>query len=295
MNNVMNIVEEPMESALVQNGLLVALHISQWSGRRLDREVGEKVAHDAGASRDAGNYNKLLVSKSALESFQKITSEAYVLQRELTVPWLDNGVRYLPWGAYHDFLSQVGEIKSRWWIAVEQFLADYPTLVEASKLRLGSMWREKDFPSHSDMRGKFNFNANTYPVPSENDFRIQAEEGQLQELRDNLRRSLQEAQDIAVKDLYNRIYSVVADVATRFRDPDEKVRFKSALITNLRDMVMLMPKLNFTNDPVLEQVVMKAQAQLAGLNPDMLREFPSEREKARDAADDILKTLRGVM
>lgn len=296
MNSVLQAIETATsESPLVTNGLLVALHISQWSGRRLDREVSSKVAHDAGATKDAGNYNKLLVSKDALDSFQQITSEARTFHRDMTVPWLDNGVRYLPMGNYHDYLSGLSEKEARWRVAVDQFLRDYPSLIEASKLRLTSMWRETDYPSMAQMRGSFDFHHNTYPVPTDNDFRVVAEQEHMDELKANLRNALVDAQENAIKDLYNRVYTAVSAIAVRFKDPDEKPRFKSALVTNLRDLVMVLPKLNFTDDPVLNRVVQKAQASLAGLNPETLREIPSERQKARDAAQDILTTLRGVM
>ena len=53
-------------STLSTRAMLVSLSISQWSGRRLDREITDEVNQQHNAAADAGRYNKLLLPKEAL-------------------------------------------------------------------------------------------------------------------------------------------------------------------------------------------------------------------------------------
>ena len=62
-------------SVHASRAMIVSLSISQWSGRRLDREVTDEVNQQHNAASDAGRYNKLLLPREALAGIVAIVSE----------------------------------------------------------------------------------------------------------------------------------------------------------------------------------------------------------------------------
>ena len=61
---------------LTHDAMLVALHISAWSGRLYDREASNQVAAHNDASSSAGRYNKRLLPKAAFAALTGTMSEA---------------------------------------------------------------------------------------------------------------------------------------------------------------------------------------------------------------------------
>ena len=55
-----------LTTPLSRKAVLVSVNISQWTARKLDREVTDEVNASHGAQKDAGRYNKLLLEKEAL-------------------------------------------------------------------------------------------------------------------------------------------------------------------------------------------------------------------------------------
>jgi hypothetical protein len=58
------------------------------------------------------------------------------------------------------------------------------------------------------------------------------------EINDHVRQSLEKG----TEDLWNRLKSVVSHLVKRLREPD--ARYHASLVTNLLDLVELMPRLN---------------------------------------------------
>lgn len=86
----------PSASAtLSTRAMLVSLSISQWSGRRLDREITDEVNQSHNAASDAGRYNKLLLPKEALGGIVSVVSETRTDFLKRTLPWMDNGSRIM--------------------------------------------------------------------------------------------------------------------------------------------------------------------------------------------------------
>lgn len=88
------------EPSLSSRAMLCSLSISVWSARKHDPEALEEIAALHGARADAGQYNKLLFPKKALEEIHKIISEARQAHYFITLPWGDDGYRVLPAASY---------------------------------------------------------------------------------------------------------------------------------------------------------------------------------------------------
>ena len=98
---------------LTQDAMLVALHISAWSGRLYDREASMQVADRNGASASAGRYNKRLLPKTAFAALTATMSATRTTHYENTLPWDDKGARLLTVANYDHYVSRIDALRER--------------------------------------------------------------------------------------------------------------------------------------------------------------------------------------
>ena len=67
--------------------------------------------------------------------------------------------------------------------------------------------------------------------------------------------------------------------------------FRDSLVTNLSDMVEILPALNVTNDPELEKFAELAKKELLFYTAEDLRQSSAVRQVVIDKADEILKKM----
>jgi hypothetical protein len=75
-------------------------------------------------------------------------------------------------------------------------------------------------------------------------------------------------------------------------DDGDKI-FRDSLIENVREICGLIPQMILSPDPELLRAVDRATLEIAGFDPEDLRNDTDKRAKAKAAADAILKTMGG--
>ena len=269
--------------------MLVNLSISMFSPKKTDKKVTADVIRDNNASSDAGKFVKSLLPEEACEEIRKIAGEARQWHYEHSLPWTDEGARILPSAHYLEYTEAMRKFRARFEIAVEAFVSRYPEFVETAKSRLNGMFKAADYPEHSAIQHKFKFKTDFLPLPSGADFRVDVAEDEVRELRQQVDERVKEAQENAVRDLWQRLAEPIQCMVNRLSDPDAK--FKDTLVGNLRDIVQLIPILNFTGDSTLEDFRRRVQADLLCYSADGLRNSNSARRETAERARQILATL----
>jgi len=279
---------------LTERALLVALNISEWGARRHDREVTASVAREHGADHDAGCYTKVLLPKAFLACIRQVRTQARSTHYELTLPWCDDGFRILPVDLHLTYMDRLRELRSRFEQAVEDFLAAYGDQTQAkaaARRKLGSLYREADYPSSQRLRRAFAFEINLMPLPDGHDWRIDLPETTVERIRCDLTSRLEEAQRLALEDLYRRLATVVSHMATTLGEPDKI--FRNSLIGNVRELCALLPHLNIGHDRELDSLNREIETRLGWLDPEALRSDPSSRQTAAVDAAALLETIEG--
>ena len=273
-------------SQLQDSAMLAALNITQWSARKHDKSVSDKVDQDNGA-KDAGRYNKLLVDKTALEPCNQIASAARAHLYKVTLPWGENGERLLPATLFFDFKNEMQTFESEFLNRVQTFVGLYPSLRENARTRLGQLYQPKDYPLDHEVADKFGFNIAITPVASADDFRVKLNDEYVESIKADITARMQERQKDAVKDCWLRVRKVVTAMHERLKD--EKAVFKDSLIGNARELIDILPALNLTNDPELTNIATELQTIL--MPPDRLRQDKVLRASTAAAADAILARM----
>ena len=136
---------------LTHDAMLVALHISAWSGRLYDREASNQVAAHNDASSTAGRYNKRLLPKAAFAALTATMSATRTTHYENSLPWDDKGARLLTVANYDRYTGLIDGLRERMIRERARFIEDYDDNVDQARLDLGKLFRISDYPSKEQL------------------------------------------------------------------------------------------------------------------------------------------------
>lgn len=275
------------------NTMIVNLQISTWNGYKLDKTLSQKVTSEAQAETDAARVNKHLVPKEALKEVVTTMGAIRTHFYEKTLPWGDNGDRLLPRLAYMDFVQEHGRLCSEFDSAVEQFLTvKYLAARDQAEFRMGGMFKATDYPEPSVLRRKFAVNLDVHGVPTGQDFRVTMNAGDVDLIRQQIEEKNQERLTNAVRDVWGRLSETLGHFATKM---SEDAVFRDSTVSNLEELVELLPALNITGDPGLEQIRQDIKDSLVGYTPKELRKDSAVRAAAAQESKRIIDQMAGFM
>ena len=288
-----------VSTEFAKQSLLVALHIKQYAGKKEDKKVSKKARADHAAAEDSGAFQKNLVGKDALEPITKAVSALRAFHGENSLPWLDEGERILPSMNYESYKTEIEGLKDAFETAVRDFTNAWPEIVEKARGQLGAMFNESDYPA--DIRDKFGCTVRFLPLPTA-EFLVDVSPAEREILRQHVEANLEHAQRMANADLYQRLHTSVKSMADRLagydKDPETgKVSgvFRDSLVENLRDLVALVPRLNFSDDPELERIRKQVEGELCEHDAQTLRDDAGTRERVAESAEGIAARLGEFM
>jgi hypothetical protein len=275
--------------------MLVNLGVSVWSARRLDPKATKEVAEKHNREIAIGRYNKKLLPGEA-RSYDDVCKWGAAIREfhyRQTMEYDQLGVRLLPAGIYMDYTTKLREMQCGFSRAVENFLADYDALKYQAKEMLNGLYNETDYPSIENLRSRFGVRLKVLPFPDADQFGVGLPEDEVLTIRASIDSQAQEAVDKAMRELWTRLYDVVSRMSERLARPD--AIFRDSLVTNLREIVGLLPKLNFAEDQRLAEMCQKVADRLAIHDPDTLRHNPGTRADTARQAISIQSAMAAFM
>lgn len=288
-NNTMNnntLAEQP--GTLATRAMLVNLTISQWRGRKFDRQTSDRIDEAYDCEGTAGRYHKILINHPDFKAVGKIINKIRAYHYSITLPWLDNGPRILSVKAYWEYVKAMAEYRAEFDMAFQIFASSYADIVRSEKKRLGRMFNPDDYPSTAEIREKFSINTTFYPLPQGEDFRTTLDDDAANEIRAEMIRASRERNAAAMRDVWSRMYKVVQTFAEKLK---ENTTFRDSLVGNVYELVELLPYLNIVDDQRLTDMAADIKRTIAGLNPNDIRTDDAVRTAAIRDADDILKKM----
>jgi hypothetical protein len=271
---------------LGNRAMLVAVNISQWTGRKTDKKATSTVEVSHATKGKVGNYTKkLLPGAPELERVSRIASSIRKWVYCQTLPWLADGTRILSNRNYSEFNTEFRKRQMEFEQAVSEFLNSYEGLKTDARGKLGQLFNEGEYLSDSRLRNRFHCEVTYLPLPSSTDFRIEVDPAQ----KSDLERKIREVETKAIAEVWNRLFEVVTTAKEKLSDP--KATFRESLFGNIREVCELLPKLNVTDDPNLESARQKLVTALDQMDPDLCRKDANERQSARDQLNGILNAM----
>ena len=298
------------ESSLASKAMLCTVSISAWSGYKYDRDASEEIADLHGAEKDSGRFNKRLVPRKELEELTKIVGRARRDHDFITLPWSDNGYRVLPAAAYMDHRQMMRNHASEFNAATEGLVARFEDLI-TNQSRLGTLFRVEDYPGMrkegdrlrlafpDELRARFSFETKVLPLPTADDFRVSIGDEHRDRIKRQIAESIQASIRVGTRELWQRLYKVVSHMAERMSEHNgaedgKKPKLYDSMVTNIVDIVDVLPKLNIAGDTELDRMASEVRCSLL-VDPQELRKSDIMRTDAAKAAADIAQRMAAYM
>ena len=272
-------------NTLSERAMLASLNIRRWQATLTDKEITAEVASNHAVSeKRAGRYRKYAIDVEA-PAFKAVTAAASELRTAhyfYTLPWGQDGSRILTTAIFDEYSKQMRTHRQAFDAAVKAFVEAYPRLKSAARVELNGMYKERDYPAN--IAAKFGVDIVFMPMPDAEDFRATLPDDLVTDIKRNIQSELDRTTQLAMREPYERLYEHISRMVNR--RSDSKAVFRDTLVTGLADLCAILPGLNLTRDPQLEDLRKRAERMIADVNPQDLRDVPATRNRvARKAAE----------
>ncbi len=275
------------------SSMLVELNLSVWTANKLDRTATDTVLISNGAtSNDAAQVRKNLMSgTSARKKIADYAAGCRNWHYTRTLPWSDKGVRLLPTSLFFDYKSELTKRQFEFDRMVDQFLIDYPQLVQQAQSNMGSLFNADDYPSVDEVRSKFGFKVVFSPVPESGDFRLDLPSQELAEMRADYDEAYNSRLNEAMGAAWAKLHDMLTGMSNKLTesDADTKKRWHDTFLSNGFDLCSLLTHLNVANDPKLEAARQRMESALSGADLDTIKVDEDSRADLKQRLDAILK------
>lgn len=312
------------EVPLAQRVMIARLETHRWHAQKRHRQSEEAVAKSTGTQRERHKHTILLLADKALENVNTAFSAASIYHRTNTSPWEDGGMRLLTNRRYTAYMIGIGEHERAVKAAVAEFVRVYPDLVNHERAN-NKLFNEADYPMPGEIAGKFGINTIIDKIQSASDFTIDGmDPATVTQIQASIESRVQAKIKGVQADIWKRAFECVDRIADRlvaFDEREERLAaamakqakkkgaekrrlpegidksgtFTGTLITNLRELVEIMPDLDFTDDPALAQMRQRLLSQLCVHDSDELKESPLLRQRiagnAKAIRDEVKERL----
>ena len=289
-----------MSVNLSERAMLVTLTRSAWGGERTDREVSNELAEAKGATKRSSRVVKHLLPPEALAGVKAASGEARQTHYRYTLPWRDSGPRILRSAIYSEYIAAMRDAKAACDAAEQEFYTKYDVFKTKGMAELGAMVNAADYPTLEHVKSMFKFDLDVSPVPIGGDFRVDTPEAA--SIREAIDQSTQAAAEAGLKAKLTEAAEIVGRMVERltvYRPGEEGQRatgtFKDSLVENVRELAIMLPKINLFEDPRIDQIASMIETNLGAHDASDLRENEGLRWAVKNDAEDILSRLEGYL
>ena len=286
--------------SIADRAMLVTLRRGIFSATKEDKAMTQEIASSHNTSTQDVKVIKALFDQKSYQPVQRIYNEIYIYHRENTLPWLDDGPRLITAACYLPYTQEIAAKTARLEAAALAFADDLDSIIDEARQRLNGAFKDSDYPSRDEVLRRTYASVRFRFIADTSDARIQIGDEERARLIVTAKAEAQEALALARTDLLERIKTVTAKMANTLRDytprqGDTRAQgtFKDTLVTNVRDLVNLLPALNLADDPDITRFADRLREDLCYAEPDDLRTDSLVRERIQRSAESILADMVG--
>lgn len=290
------------KDVLKNKALMVRLTRKKFNRNKTDKALSEEITklkkvNEAGAVR----VNKSLFTKEVTDGYMKVYSEASKYFYRVTLPWDDKGYRLLSIDIFDEFSKKFKSFSNQYRKAVAEFIEQIEAHVAAAREMLGEAFDLSDYSfitanggiDQEFLLSQFELGIEYDVVTSGDDLRAVLTEADREAVAAQIDEQAMEkfgkAQAHVIQTLHDHVFAIHERLCQ-----SENI-FRDTLISNLEDLVDLIPKMNIAGDPAIDALAAEAKLKLCKWDPQELRDLPSAREDVAKDAEKILDNMKGIM
>jgi len=269
--------------------ILVQLSTHGWTGKKKDKQLSTDTCVRQNADKDVIEAIINLVPPGVLKPIDVARGRAYRKHVELTLPYLDNGLRIIASDMFMDYREKMKPSLAFHRKMVDGLDTVWPELIANKGKRLGNLANKYRLPTLAEVKSRFYITYDIMAVPECTDFRFNVSDEEIAEIQTKAAETHNAAMKKAMTEVWMRLAELVGNVASTMSEKDKK--FHDSLITKLKDLCAVLPKYNLTGDVDLENIRKEVSTKLANLDPEDLREIPNKRKQAAKDAEDVMSKI----
>jgi hypothetical protein len=279
---------------IARSATLVSLEISQLGLSMKDLPVTTAAHQAVGISnKRAGYYRKFKIDRNDVRDVIRVAQNARAYHRTMTVPWGRDVYRMLPAPLIIKYTRGLKDFKREFYANIDDVVLRWPTILANSQSRLGSAYNADDYFAAKEIKAQYDFEIHFKPVPLDDHFILEVERETLEELKDQFNVDQDKNMKEAMTNLWHRLHGVVSNMATQLENAKPTI-FKT-LVTNIEDLVEILPALNLDNDPKLTTMIQTVKDELTGYTPGQLKKSKKARNNTAKTAKKIQKDMEAIM
>lgn len=280
---------------IANNAVLVYLTIKKPSFSAKDNKASSEVTGAAGVDKHAARVWKSLFPRNPLiKAMNSAERELRIFHYLNTLPYMYDGQRFLPTANYDAYMEKFSGLKRKFEKAVEDFLGSYPSMLEEAKLFLKDLYVEDDYPSVEALRSKISVRLSTSPMPvASSYFELGVNTQDAQRMCKELEEELQATFEAANRSLWERTYFSLKKFVEQLADPKKKIRPET--IPSVLEMIDVLPRMNITADPRLDEMAKELKASLESLNYDEVRSDAAVATEAMLRTQKVCSAMSALM
>lgn len=280
---------------LNEAAMLVTLHQRAWKGRVSDRDVAYQTEESLSSEHGTITVIKDLTPRRFLKPIYNLMQLGRTQHYNMTVPGLVRGQHLMAAAMWWEYMEVQKQIRTAFWSAVDNFIDEYPSIVESAPDRLAGAYKRGDFPSQETIRTFFDYDVQFQPVPRTEDWRIQGiGEDETEALRDRLSKEIGDMYKSATEEVFERAKDVlerIAKQAGQYTGGPGSTQLRNATIENMQEVASLIRRMNVTGDADLDEVGSEMEAMFENITGDELRSDGEKRAKITEDAQKILDRI----
>lgn len=250
------------------------------------------------ATQDGGEWRTRLWGKRnrKYRNLVNSISKARVYLKEMTLASDVRGERILKTSAFMDVKTKMKMLEERYWESVRKFLTGYDDMVAVEKQRLAGLGVNVAFPTREQIETKFRFDIWFGGIPEGDDlvrkYGLSLPLDEVRRIADKAEEKTKQQVAKAMLETWKRVFNTVYDMAVKLAEEDYK--FRDSLVGNIRSLVGLLPHLNLTDDPQLEEIRTQIEEKLLSKSAAEIKKDPETRKKVAKSALDISTQMASI-
>ncbi|MDP2660024.1 MAG: hypothetical protein Q8R28_04785, partial [Dehalococcoidia bacterium] len=160
--------------------------------QKTDRLASLEVLEQHQATSNSGSFVKHTYDPALLKPYHKWRDDLRAWYDARTLPSEIKGLRYRPREGWAAFYAEMGGQLREGERIADRVTEEYDGARADAKSSLGSLYRESDYISKAEFRSRFSASFHVQPMPDSRNFMVELAEGQLEEIKAQLDRRMEE-------------------------------------------------------------------------------------------------------
>lgn len=274
------------ENSLTKKAMIVSLTISMLGTSKKDKAATDEIIAIKGADVGAGNFNKRLFPKEAVDRITDAASEIRSFHRDNTLPWNDEGSRLLASKNYSKYNEMMTSLTDTFNERVDEFVSCYDDHIKEARERLGEMFNENDYKDVSVIKDKFGVKFTYFPIPTAKDFRIDLSAEELQVVQDQIEKDVNAKYKHAMSSAWNDVNGKIKRLIERLEDPDRILRAR--LIDSIKELIPVLETFNINDDPEFEEIINE-------IKNNICSSTTAELNKDQKKCEEVIENAKSVV